>query len=95
MAGNFLTYGEAHTKVKMSLRMENGRFVADAKKPHIEKMNRKEAIEYYNAKFASYFGVEPRKDVKEYKEPTVRDFDSVESYYDYFEALRIKERLIA
>jgi hypothetical protein len=45
-----------------------------------KRMSRYKALEYYGAKFRKYFGLE---------EIRLRDFDSVEDYYGYYEAKRL------
>ena len=104
-----MTYGEAYTIVKFSLRMEKGRWVHDPKPQHEVQMCREDAAFYYTNKFREYFGLElkaepssfgtlkfivPRKIRKGLTpELTLKDFDSAEDYFGYFEALKITQEL--
>lgn len=78
-----MTYGEAHTYVKYNIELVKGEFVAPELPKHRERMNREDASKYYKKKFSKYFGIPT--------EPTIKDFDSVDHYFDYFEALKIKK----
>jgi len=103
-----MTYGEAHTKIKLSLRMEKGIWVHDEKPKHKPRMNEEDAALYYTNKFRTHYGLEqkehssfgafklvsPRKIRKGLKlEPTMRDFDKPEHYHDYYEALKLSKKI--
>jgi len=49
------TYGEAHTKVKLSLTMVDGVFKGDALPKCRPRMSRKEASAHYSKKFSNYW----------------------------------------
>ena len=53
--GCIMTYGEAHTIRKESLRLQKGVFVADPLRQHLEKMDKKQASVYYNKKCRDVF----------------------------------------
>ncbi|MBU1668502.1 hypothetical protein KKC13_08765 [bacterium] len=76
-----LTHGEAYFLRRESLDFSQS---LDKIYSYLEKippkMTRHKALEYYGAKFKKYFGIE---------EVQLRDFDSLESYYGYYEAKRM------
>jgi len=78
-----MTYGEAYIKEKESIQLIKGVWTQTLtfdKKP--KRMNREDAAEYYTNKINEYFGIEKKTDA-------VNNFDSVDDYYDYHEALRL------
>jgi hypothetical protein len=50
-----LTYGEAHVFVQRNMHMINGVWTALPLPAHFERMNKKEAGEYYTRKINEYF----------------------------------------
>ena len=90
-----MTYGEAHTKVKLSLHMVKGRFTTCDLPKHKARMNKYLAGKYYRNKIDKYFCIDRNAFVeKDDTELTVKDFDSVEEYYDYFEAVKARKATI-
>jgi hypothetical protein len=76
-----LTHGEASFLRRESIDFTLNFSQICAKMGNLPKrMSRYEAFEYYGAKFRKYFGLE---------EIRLKDFDSVEDYYGYFEAKRL------
>ena len=57
MAYKRITYGEAYTASKDTLRLEDGVFVADRLKPYNPRMKRSEAFVYYNQKCKDTFNI--------------------------------------
>ena len=84
-----LTYGEAHAERQANINSWKYAFdeVPDLK-PHREKMSKQEAGMYYTKKINTAF----EKLGYKKKELTVEDFDSVEDYFGYYEALKIKSK---
>jgi len=83
-----MTYGEAHTAVKFSLRMVDGNFVTIDIPSHDKQMSRQDATKYYSNKAKKVFESLGYK-CKE-RELVLKDFDCVDDYFDYFEASRLK-----
>ena len=79
-----MTYGEAWVEWKLNM---NGWDYSFDKCPpmrvHDPRMNRDDALEYYKRKLRKVFGLD---------EFDVKDFDSVEDYFDYYEAKKIKDK---
>lgn len=91
-----MTYGEAWFKVKEQNQSLNIKFDDCVSFPfrnfkHKSRMKRAEADVYYTNKINQEFERLGYK-VKS-KELSVKDFDSVECYYGYFEALKIINKL--
>lgn len=87
-----MTYGEAWMRAKEESQSLERKFddyakVGDFK--HKPRMQRREASLYYTNKINKEF---ERLGYK-IKELTVRDFDSVDDYFGYFEAQKIMESL--
>jgi len=93
-----MTYGEAYTRVKLSLHMVDGEFVSIPIPYHKEQMNKDAAAKYYTKKIRNEFkrlGYEFKERVKYVEaEPQMNEFDKVEDYYDYFDATRHRDSLM-
>ena len=89
-----MTYGEAWQRAKEESQSLDRKFddcVAMCEFKHKKRMPRKEADAYYTNKINQEFERLGYK-VKS-KELTVKDFDSVECYFGYFEAMKIMNNL--
>ena len=85
-----MTHGEAWLKRKLYINSSKCRFdEAEKEQPLPKRMNRREASRYYRKKLNTAFA-----SLGFIKEPTVRDFNSVDDYFDYWEAKRIKQRVL-
>jgi hypothetical protein len=95
-----VTYGEAHTERKMSMRMVKGKWIATPLRQHKDQMSRDQASEYYTKKLRELYKSQGKKITRPRKrrpiEPTLIDFDgNVDDLYGYYEAQKIlkQERL--
>jgi hypothetical protein len=81
-----MTYGEACIAEQWSIELVKGKWVQTVSiKNKPKPMRRKDAAKYYTKKINKFFGVST--------EYTVKDFASVDEYFDYFEAKNILKRL--
>ena len=91
-----MTYGEAWFKAKEQNQTLDIKFdgcVSFWNFKHKSRMTRTEADVYYTNKINQEFERLGYKVKSKRKELSVKDFDSVECYYGYFEALKIMSKL--
>jgi len=69
-----LTYGEAHTKRKLSMRMVNGEFIFDDMENHLQRMSENDALNYYIKKFNLYFGIEVKESINYFTKENIKIF---------------------
>lgn len=85
------TYGEAHIYVLMSDWIMDGKKTVSVKTPpHKPRMGKAEAGVYYTDKINKEF---IRLGYK--REIRASEFDNADDYFGYYEALRLKQELIA
>jgi len=83
-----LTYGEAWAEEKFSTDMINGEAVPLIQHKYKPKrMCREDAERYYTDKINKYFGIDKKEDC------IYKGFDSIDDYYDYYEAQKLLEEL--
>ena len=81
------TYGEAWYEIKqnnssMDIKFDDIKTMSDLK--HKDRMSRREAVRYYREKIREYFKLETFG---------LKDFNSVDDYFGYYEALKFKKEL--
>lgn len=71
---NLCTYGEAHIKVKRSMRMIAGRWVSIKMPAHLPQMSKEDAGRYYNEKLNEYWHTMLKDEIPEKikREKTIR-----------------------
>lgn len=85
-----MTYGEAHTIVKCGIEMIDGKWKSLKLPKCRSRMSRDEAGKYYTEKINEEFkrlGYRLKSDVD------YSDFRTADEYFDYFEALKIYNKL--